>query len=226
MNKLSIIGILLSSLICVSSASAAVIEISSGTAVSFQDEGTLTADQTSVLNTLDGNFGPIPTGTVTQSYYATGTSAAYFDAISLNFDLSSVGFANVGSAELWFYVQKGDYATIDGSDAFNAGRNAWEHYQVLEGSMNSSNQDATPFVSGTTDFFGGGTKAANEVLGWVSASIDNSWITSDSFDVTLRLWNARIDKVELRVNDVSAPSAGILVLFGALCAFATRRSVK
>lgn len=178
-----------------------IIEISTATALSFQDEGTLSADQTAVLATLDGNYGPLPTGTVTQNYYATGTSDAWFDAISANFNLTSVGFANIDSATLRFFTQKGDY-----------GNNAWEHYQVLEGASNATNQDASAGAAGSTDFGGSGALAPNNIVGWLSAPIDMTWITSDSFDVTLRLWNARIDRIELVVNAV--PEPGTIALFG------------
>lgn len=181
-------------------AQATVISLANGTA--FQDEGTLAANQTSLLSTVDGLRGPATGGTVTQSYYATGTSGAYFDAISLNFDLSPVGYDNITGASLRFYTQKGDYATVDGATGFSSSRNAWEHYQVLAGAFNSTNEDASPFsASGTpVDFGGSGTLSPNATVGWLSAGIDTGWITSDSFDVTLRLWNARIDAVELSVT--------------------------
>ena len=191
---------------------ATVIEISSASGISFQNEGTMTADQTAVLSTLDGNYGPLLTGTVTQSYYATGTSGAYFDAISTNFDLSSIGFANIDSATLRFYTQKGDYATVDGSSGFSASRNAWQHYQVLEGALNNTNENASAGVTGSIDFGGGAILAANATVGWLSSSIDTSLITSDSLDVTLRLWNARIDRIELSVTSVPEPTT--LALFG------------
>lgn len=191
-------------------ANAVVIDIETATAVSFQDEGTAQADQTGVLSALDGNFGPVTTGTVTQSYYATGTSGAYFDAISASFDLSAIGFANLTSASLRFYVQKGDYATLDGTAAYNANRNAWEHYQVLEGAFNATNQDASAGATGSTAFSTGA--AQNTIIGWISAPINLAWFTSDSFDVTLRLWNARIDRIELVVNAV--PEPGTLALIG------------
>ncbi|MCD6392517.1 MAG: hypothetical protein J7M40_03320, partial [Planctomycetes bacterium] len=48
----------------------------------------------------------------------------------------------------------------------------------------------------------------------LSAPVDSSWITGDDFDITLRLWNARIDTVELRVTTIPAPGALLLGSMG------------
>ena len=195
------------------SSNALVIELQGASAFSFQDEGTTNIDHTSQLQTVDNIFAPLTGGTVTQSYYATGTSPSYFDAVSLNFDLSGVGFDNIESATLRFLTQKGDYATVvDGAAAFNA-NNLWEHYQILEGAYNATNQDVGPIgTAGAIDFFDGGTANPNDNIGWIGAVIDASWLTSNNFDVTLRLWNARLDTVQLDVTVVPEPS--IILLFG------------
>ena len=128
-----------------------------------------------------------------------------------------MGFGNVTGAALRFFLQKGDYATVDGSAGFSSTRNAWEHYQVLPGAFNPTNQDIGPTtLSGSVvDFGGAGTLAPNAIVGWLTVGIDTAWITSDSFDVTLRLWNARIDAVELSVaTGVPEPSTLAAMLLG------------
>jgi len=177
-----------------------IVPLSSATSTSFQDEGTLSADHTALLSSLDGQWAPAVGGTVTVDYYATGTSSAYWDAVSLNFDLSSIGWTNIASAELAFYTQQGGYTTT------------WHHYEILQGAYNPTHQDIGPTVAGLVDF---GNHGANNTVGWLTEPVPLGWITGDSFDVTLRLWNARIDTVELRSTVVPAPGAVLLGSIGA-----------
>ncbi len=173
-----------------------VFNLSSATSISFQDEGTLTTDNTALLSSLDGSWAPSTGGTVTHNYYATGTSSAYWDAVSLNFDLSSIPWDKIASAELWFYTQQGDYSTN------------WHHYELLQGASNPSHQDVGPTGwPGLVDF---GNHGNSGLVGWLSAPVPSSWITGNSFDITLRLWNARLDTVELRVTPIPAPGAILL----------------
>lgn len=223
----------------VSATHASVIGLDTG--ISFQDSDSGTwqtqKDDTAKLKSLDNDWAPskpvnTSTGGVGADYYATGAAGFYFDAVSLSFDLSSVGFANVTGATLRFYTQKGDYATIDGTQPFDNDRNAWEHYQVLEGAFNTTNEDfgpTNPGIVGTlVDFGGAGVLNPNFTVGWLEQSIDINWITSNSFDVTLRLWNARIDAVELSVttaNGIPEPSTLAVLLLGLSgVGFATRRT--
>lgn len=210
LQKLSLVSLTAILLAVSNLASAVIIELDSATA--FQDEGTLSADHTAVLSTLDGNYGAELSGTVNQSYYATGTSPGFFDAISASFDLSGIGYDNVDSAELRFYVQKGAYATLDGTAGFSSLNNSWQHYQLLEDAFNPTNEDSSPFNAGIIDFGEGIEFAQNSVIGWVSASVDTAWITSNDFDITLRLWNARIDRIELAVTQVAVPSPSVFAL--------------
>lgn len=196
-----------------------VFDLTSGTAISFQDDDvgtptTLTADQTSILQDLDGVWAPQTTGSVTFDYYATGTSSAYFDAVSLLFDLNSVGYQNIESATLRFFTQKGNYANATGS--FNAIRNGWQHFEVLEGGYNPTDQDFDPnsATGPIVDFGDGSVLDPNTTVGWLEASIDPLWITDDTFEVTLRLWNARIDRVELSANTAPVPEPATILLIG------------
>ena len=176
-------------------------------AIGFQDEGTLTADHTSLLSTLYGSWGPTTGGTVSANYYATGTNSAYWDAVSLAFDLTSVGYENIDSATLWFYAQQGSYHY-----------NSWHHYELLEGSFNATHQDhptsdgPLATLPGMVNF---GYYGSNGEVGWLSESIPMTLITSDNLNVTLRLWNVRLDAVELRVNTIPVPGAIILGSIGA-----------
>jgi len=122
--------------------------------------------------------------------------------VSLSFDLAPVGWEHVESANLRFYTQQGAY--VDPS---------WHHYEVLEGAFKAAHEDSPPSPGwpGLVDF---GDHGNNEVVGWLSEPIPLSWITDDSFDVTLRLWNARIDKIELDVVRAPLPGAVLLGLLG------------
>jgi hypothetical protein len=177
-------------------------ELSSGSSlgVGFQDEGTAEEDHTDLLKVLDGNWAPSTGGTVTYDYYATGGSDKYWDAITLNFDLSPVGWDNITSAELRFYTQQGDYSTT------------WHHYQILEGAYNDSHEDDSPSGwPGLVDF---GNYGPSGLVEWLSEPVPLSWITENDFDITLRLWNARIDRVELQATFIPAPGAILLGSIG------------
>lgn len=179
------------------------VPISSAIAISFQNEGTLYYDDTLRLITLDDVWAPSMSGSVHYDYYATGTGASYWDAVSLTFDLSPVGWRNIASAELWFYTQQGDYV-----------RREWHHYEVLEGAFNPTHQDVPagmvppiPNLPGIVDF---GDHGYSGLVGWLSEPLPLSWINGDSFDVTLRLWNVRLDTVEIHTALIPAPGAFVL----------------
>jgi len=176
-----------------------VVPLSSATSIGFQNEGTPTADHTALLKDLDGVWAPSTSGTVTYNYYATGTSSSWWDAVSLHFDLSGVGFENILSAQLAFYTQQGDYTY-----------SWWHHYEVLPGAMNPTHQDTDPVVTGLVDF---GNHGNSGLVGWLYEPIPLAWITGDSLDVTLRLWNARIDQVQLLAT-VPVPGAVLLGVLG------------
>jgi hypothetical protein len=171
---------------------------------SFQDERTFQmADHTALLTELDGQWAPLSIAG-SRDYYATGSSYRWWDAVSLSFDLSPVGgVKHIVSAVLRFYTQQGTYVDT-----------TWHHYELLEGEFNPTHEDdhaVTGAWPGLVDF---GDYGSNGVVGWVEAPVPTSWITTDIFDVTLRLWNARIDKIELDVVSAPLPGAVILSLLG------------
>jgi hypothetical protein len=171
-------------------------------ATGFQNEGTLTQNHFSLLSNLDGQWGPSTGGTVIYNYYATGTDSRWWDAISLNFDLSTIGWNNISMVTLRFYTQQGAYQNT-----------SWHHYQVLQGAFNPSYQDNSP--TGWTGLVNFGNHGSNGLVGWLEAPVPISWITTNNFDVTLRLWNARIDYIELQATVIPEPNT-ILLLGSAL----------
>jgi hypothetical protein len=192
------------------------VSLPSATAMSFQNEGTLEADHTVLLVALDDVWAPSTSGTVDYDFYATGNGSSYWDAVSLTFDLSSIGWSNVASAELWFYAQQGNYFPPE-----------WHHYEILQGAFNPTHQDVPlgmdppiPDLPGIVDF---GSHGNNGLVGWLAAPIPPTWITADQFDITLRLWNVRLDTVEFRPILVPAPGALLLGGLGALLVGGLRR---
>jgi len=183
------------------------VHLSGATGISFQNEGTLQADHTSLLTALDDLWAPAMSGSVGYDFYATGTGSSYWDAVSLTFDLSSVGWENIVSAELWFYAEQGNYV-----------RPQWHHYEILEGPFNPTHQDVPegmdppiPDLPGIVDF---GDHGNDTLVGWLAEPIPQTWITADRFEITLRLWNVRLDTVELHPTLVPLPGAVLLGILG------------
>ena len=160
------------------------ISINLDQAISFQNEGTtLTYDDTPKLISNDEDYGPTMTGLVDVDYYATGTSMVHFDAISVHFDLSGiVGSLEDYSLRLIIDLQKGDYYNND-----------WQYYLILPGDQNPTNEDTS---AGTFEFakkeVSSGTVIRLEVPVDASILVDG-W-------VTIRLYNARVDYVELELT--------------------------
>lgn len=154
-------------------------------AFSFQNEGTiLLVDDTGVLNSQDGTYGP----TQLINYYATGTSGGWFDAISARFDIDKINL-NKYTTTLVMYLQKGDY-----------GRPEWHHYLVLYGDKNTTYEDDWPQDAPPT---GGQAPAAafydRTTWQWVAASLDPQQLINSGGWLTIRLWNARVDYVALKL---------------------------
>lgn len=190
----------------------AAITIDLNQAFSFQDEEledtvmpAQQEDDTALLKDLDGSMGPSVASPVIFDYYATGTNFLWQDGISANFDLSGVGYSKISDLKVLAYIQTGSYF-----------RPEWHHYVFYEGAFNATNQDADPVtpVDGTTMLPGISSfdYAAYQNGGWISYNIPLSWVTSDDFDITFRLWNASVDQVKLEANVVPEPAT--MILFG------------
>jgi len=161
---------------------------------SFQDEGSPQADATTEVENRDGDWAPAPFGSVTFDFYATGTSISYWDGLSLAFDLSTFA-GNPDDLKLSFYVQQGDY--VDAS---------WRHYQVLPGAFNATNEDLNPFAATGAIQFRAGFE------GWICEPLPAGAVSGSSANVTLRLWNARIDQVQLATTCPVIPAPGAVLL--------------
>ncbi len=188
---------LLSAMFCATKdVSGGLITVSLNEGLSFQNEGTLQYDDTANLSTLDGSWGPTTTGTVTKASYATGSSDLWFDAISANFDLAAAGvdFNDIVSAELRFFAKNG---TTDGWPGNH-------RYEILQGAKNTTHEDSNP--TGTSFNLPSGD--------WITTSLNTSWFTSNSFDVTIRLWEVDVDAIELRLTTPSVPEPSSFVLLG------------
>jgi hypothetical protein len=164
-----------------SSGSPGAITIGPALAISYQDEGTLECDDTSLLSALDGIFGPDACGTVDMPYYATGTSPRYFDAVALKFNVSGFEPQNY-NAILRFYARDGGYS------------GNWHHYLIHDSFQdNSTCYDSSPPCGGSISF-------ANGYEGWIEVPLaDSTW---ENGEFSLRLWDAAIDRVELRLDPV------------------------
>lgn len=150
------------------------------TAVSFQDEGTAGFDDTQWLIEQDDVWGPSVVGSVKNDYYATGNGKDWFDAISINFDVT--GFSiDTHTPILRFYAQHGSYR-----DSF------WQHYLLQKGKENQLLNDTVPPTkiaeANTIDYTSGK---------WIEAELPKEFWAEDSLWLTLRLWNVRVDAIEM-----------------------------
>jgi tetratricopeptide (TPR) repeat protein len=153
-------------------------------ATSFQNEGTLYTDDTALVQEKDGYWAPSLTGSVTQDYLATGNGAEFFDALSLQFDIGERSYQDF-HAVLRRFVQHGAYGELPHGDS------RWNHYLALPGKQNPDYQDSVPFNVPnvkTIDYSTGK---------WIEIELSPQFWSEGKVWVTLRMWNIRVDAVEL-----------------------------
>jgi hypothetical protein len=181
-------------------------------------------DTTTAVSAVDDLWSPTdvtPYGAVTKDYYDNGKSGGVLDAISLEFDPAGLDITRL---KLRVYLQKGECA--------NEYR---EHYQLLPGKFNPHNEDnggSGPglFPSDVTRHDPDGINlAANTVVGWVefpfNAASDSDYTLPDgNIALTLRLWNWRVDAVELVEGSgpIETPALGLYGLLPPCRIFDTR----
>lgn len=161
--------------------------------MSFQGpEAPYTQDDTAEIYRLDGIWAPTSASGM-YNYYATGSDSRFWDALSLKFDTGMYDPSNY-NAVLRFYAQKGDYWN-----------DQWHHYIVLPGEKNPTYQDIDynqePVKSDPKVH-----SIGNAGGSWSQEPLPDSFWNRGSFWVTLRLWNVRIDAVELWLAPKGVPS--------------------
>ena len=159
--------------------------------IGFQgSESSVVEDHTSYIQDLDGNWAP-PTTLVPNNYYATGLDANYWDALSVKFDTNEYDPSEY-TAVLRFYAKKGSYWNKQ-----------WYHYIILKGEKNPKYQDADwEAVSNDPKVH----SISNSGGSWFEEVLPGSYWNSGSFWVTLRMWNVKIDAVELVLIPKEPPS--------------------
>ena len=184
-------------------------------ATAFQTEDPYRADVLPALSSVDGICSPsdiVPVGPVTRDCYATGLAWEFFDAISMVFHPSG---PSPSQMVLRAWLQKGQYTSHN-----------WEHYQLLPGTFNPENDqmDVEWGPPGAIDHLPGGELPDDTVVGWVEFPFDTTsspgfLLPSGDVAMTLRLWNWRVDAVQL----VPEPSVMALLALGTLSLVRRRR---
>jgi hypothetical protein len=152
-----------------------------------------TQDVTFAVSALDGNWAPTAEGCVVFPYFATGTSTHFFDALSVHFDTG----AHIAPAGAVFraFVRKGAYEDICG------GCSVWHQYRLYPGAFNTDDEDCDTECVLTYDSF----PEDRSWSGWLEIPVPQEWFVGGALDVSLRLWNAQVDAVQL-VADLPTPN--------------------
>jgi len=161
----------------------------------------LQQDVTGEVASVDASWAPNTDGCLLFPYFATGSSTHFLDAISLRFETGLQG--PLAGGVLRAFLTKGDYEDICESCA------SWHQYRLYQGAFSVDDEDCDAGVCvGSSDFPSDRTWA-----GWIEISVPPSWFVGASLEVSLRLWNARVDAIEL---DVVQPTRAVLGTWGKL----------
>ncbi|HEY2955862.1 MAG TPA: hypothetical protein VGK89_11510 [Candidatus Eisenbacteria bacterium] len=173
-------------------------EVAPGSAIGYEDDfegcgvAPVQQDVTSEVFALDGAYAPRLEPCVVYDYFATGASQGFLDAVSLHFDLSPVGDgAIIDSLLLRVYLRKGTYS------------DSWHAIRLYPGAFSQTDEDCdNPGTCWTvTDEFPG----TDGWEGWVERRVPSYWASGNDLDLSLRLWNAKLDAITLVVTTRSAP---------------------
>ena len=145
-------------------------------AESYQDEGTSQNTVTTTVALLDDNWAPKTSGSVNKDYYLTGSGNKEFDGLAVQFSIDGYDSA-LYDATLRFYLKGAEHSAD------------WHHYKVYDNYKdNSECEDSDPPCGGSASF-------ADSFEGWIEVPLDDSYW--DDGEMSIRLWDAYIDKVEL-----------------------------
>lgn len=172
------------------------------TAIGFEDDyegcgpSPVRQDALAEIATHDGVFAPRRESCVFVDYFATGASQGYLDALSISFDLSGYGPAgSIAGLALRMYLRRGAYANP----------RAWHAARLYPGLFNQTDEDCDNQATcwSPADEF----PDSEGWEGWVTRAIPLSWVAGTRLDVTLRLWDASVDFVEVLVDSPTESSA-------------------
>lgn len=150
--------------------------------------------ETARVTARDSVWAPRVEGCMLFDYFGTGNSAEALDGISAHFNLPPT-FAR--GLVLRVYAQRGDWTDLD--PVHNADRSA---LRVYPGPFNGADQDCNwPDCGSSQDAL----PAGRHWEGWIERPIPAEWIVGGALDVTIRLWDARVDAVEL-VRGATTPT--------------------
>lgn len=191
-----------------------IFSLAPNSAISFKDTGgSLIVDETELLKSSlnDLNAPSMNFGQEEWDYYNNGILSSDWDGISLNFDISLRDLSDIKSTSLRFFAQKGGYY-----------KTSWEHYYILPGEFNKDYQNMILPNPISIDVNG----APIFTEGWIEANIPTNWISLNDLNnpteltLTLRLWNLKVDAIELKLeaspppSPVPEPSCILLIIFG------------
>ena len=148
--------------------------------------GEMTQDDTVKLKEKDDDWAPTTVIPAIEDEYKTGPNASYWDMASVKFDLSDIGYENITKATLWAYVSDTGMILLPVDDFPDH-----HHYDLYRGEFNTTDED---------DSYIGHDSFENYNESWIEHQVPISWIDNDELKLSLRLWDAKVDIIQLKVN--------------------------